>query len=499
MRPSPFSGIASAIFLCVCIALVTLSCGPLPETQNRPLPPPMPVPASPSAQESEAAPDVPPSKPGGLAPAGTGAQNGDQAPGNAAAAGNASRQQSERPSPAPLDYRDRTFRPSLHSARLQPPGQPLELPLLTLGSAQSLELLFDDLSPVVRPYRYRIVHCNRDWTPSELEDFQYLEGFDRVAINDYQYSTLALQRYIHYRAQVPAPDQRITRSGQYLLYVFDDDRPDEPVLTRRFYVTENLVGIEAEVVRPPGSQERNTHQQIRFRLLTQNLQVNNPYEQLGVHVLQNGRWDNALLDVQPQFVRNSELVYERPDQLFEAGKEWRFFSLRSLRFLSERVAEISNQTTKPSVRLFEDEVRVYQAYQYRAEMNGSWFVAMDNSDRPEVEGDYAEVAFFLDFPAPLNDGDLFLFGNMTEYRFDPEFRLTYDLDRKGYSTTQYFKQGVYNFQYAFVEKGSKEADFTVVEGNWFEAENHYDIWVYFREFNGNYDRLVGHSRIRSVR
>lgn len=466
------------MFPLICLAVFVLSCGPLPEAQNRPLPPAMPVPASPTVEGSETTP----------------------APAIAAPTDNTSRQQNERPSPPPpLDYRDRTFRPSLRSARLQPPGQPLEPPLLALGSAQSLELLFDDLSPVVRPYRYRIIHCNRDWTPSELEDFQYLEGFDRVAITDYQYSTLALQRYIHYRAQVPAPDQRITRSGQYLLYVFDDDRPDEPVLTRRFYVAENLVGIEAEVVRPAGSQERNTHQQIRFRLLTRNLQVSNPYEQLGVHVLQNGRWDNALLDLQPQFVRNSELVYERPDQLFEAGKEWRFFSLRSLRFLSERVAAISEQTVKPKVRLFEDDVRVYQAYQYRAEMNGSWFVAMDNSDRPEVESDYAEVAFFLPFPAPLNDGDLFLFGNMTEYRFDPEFRLTYDLDRKGYATTQYLKQGVYNFQYAFVEKGATEADFSVVEGNWFEAENHYDIWVYLREFNGNYDRLVGHSRIRSVR
>jgi len=400
---------------------------------------------------------------------------------------------------APLDYRDRTFKPSLHSARLQPPGQPLEPPILALGSGQSLELLFDDLSPTVRPYRYRIIHCNRDWTPSELEDFQYLEGFDRVAITDYQYSTLALTRYIHYRAQVPAPDQRITKSGQYLLYVFDDDRPEEPVLTRRFFVVENLVGISAEVVRPPGSQERNTHQQVRFRLLTRNLQVSNVYEQLGVHVLQNGRWDNALLDVQPQFVRNTELVYERPDQLFEAGKEWRFFSLRSLRFLSERVAEIRNPTTAPAVRLFEDEVRVYQAYQYRPDMNGSWVVAMDNSDRPAVESDYASVEFFLPYPAPIADGDLFLFGNMTEYRFDPEFRLTYDLDRKGYKTTQLFKQGVYNFQYAFLEKGSAEADLTVAEGNWFESENHYDFFVYFREFNGNYDRLVGHSRIRSVR
>jgi hypothetical protein len=132
-------------------------------------------------------------------------------------------------------------------------------------------------------------------------------------------------------------------------------------------------------------------------------------------------------------------------------------------------------------------------------MNGSWFVAMDNSDRPEVESDYASVEFFLPYPAPIADGDLFLFGNMTEYRFDPEFRLTYDLDRKGYKTTQLFKQGVYNFQYAFLEKGSAEADLTVAEGNWFESENHYDFFVYFREFNGNYDRLVGHSRIRSVR
>ncbi len=400
--------------------------------------------------------------------------------------------------PARLDYRDHTFRTSIQAVRLYPLGQVLEPPLIPLTGTAKLELLFDDLQTSVKPYRYQIIHCNRNWEPSELETYQYLEGFDRTDINEYNFSTLSRKRYIQYRATVPGNDQRITRSGQYLLVVYDDDQPENPVLTRRFYVAENLVGINAEIVRPAGTQERNTHQQIRFRLEARNLQVSNPYEQLGVHVLQNGRWDNALRDVQPQFVRNTEFVYERPDQLFEAGKEWRFFSLRSLRYVSERVDAIIDRDTKPLARLFPDEVRVYQPYQFRADMNGSWFVAVDDTERDEVEADYVAVNFFLPFPAPVNDGEMYLFGQMTEYRFDPEYKLEYDLDRKGYTGSLYLKQGVYNYQYAFVEDGGEKADLGVVEGHWFETENRYEILVYYRDFDGNYDRLVGYSSLLSA-
>lgn len=452
------------------ILLLTSACGPLPEAQQGPAPPPMPAPAV--SQQTGSPPGAPASQ--------------------------AARPKPVRPEYPALDYRDRTFDPRLRSARLYPMGQPIEPPVLQLGSGASLQLLFDDLGQEVRPYRYRIVHCNRDWKPSRLETWEYLEGFDRVDITEYQFNTIGRQRFIHYRTQVPATDLRITRSGNYLLEVYDDNQPEQALITRRFYVVERLVPVQAEVARPAGSGERNTHQLIRFRLDTRNLQVSNPYEQLGANVLQNGRWDNALIDVQPQFVRNTELVYERPDQLFEAGKEWRFFSLRSLRFLSERVATIDEQALPPQVTLHEDDVRVYEHYQFRPDMNGNWFCAVDPGNREEVEAEYARVSFFMPYPAPLMGGDFYLFGALTEYRFDPEFRLEYDLDRGGYRSELLLKQGVYNYQYAFVEQGGTRADLSAAEGNWFEAENRYEILVYFRDFNGNFDRIVGYTNLRSL-
>lgn len=440
------------------------SCRPLPQTQQKPLPPQMPEIAS----ETEQRPAQP-------APTPT------------------------PPSPPPtIDYRDHTFSTDIKAVRLAPLGEPLLLPKISLGTPATLELQFDDLKGNVKPYRFTLIHCNRDWTPSGLEPFQFLNGFEQVDINDYAFSSLSKQRYIHYRAAVPGPNQEFKRSGNYLLIVFNDEQPEIPVFTRRFYVAENLVNIESEVVRPPGTRERNTQQQIRLRVKTPNLQVSNPYEQLGVSVLQNGRWDNALVEIQPQFIRNAELIYERPEQLFEAGKEWRFFSLRSIRLLTERVEAISGRDSQPRARLFPDEVRVYQTYQYRADMNGQYFVAVDESDRDELEAEFVQVDFFLPFPAPLPDGSLYLFGSLTEYRFDPEFEMIYDFDRKGYAIQQLVKQGYYNYQYAYVENGSTKADFSAVEGDWFETENEYQILVYFREFDGNYDRLVGFSSASSV-
>ena len=76
--------------------------------------------------------------------------------------------------------------------------------------------------------------------------------------------------------------------------------------------------------------------------------------------------------------------------------------------------------------------------------------------------------------------------------------MIYDFDRKGYAIQQLVKQGYYNYQYAYVENGSTKADFSAVEGDWFKTENEYQILVYFREFDGNYDRLVGFSSASSV-
>jgi hypothetical protein len=463
--------------LAACLLAGLAACSAPPAASGLP-----PVPAMPAA-EAPAPPDTPPS--GEPEPAGA----AETEPEERAATGDRLRPETA----------DRSYSERVRSVRLHPPDRPLDPPVMALGATAALELRFDDLGTDVRPYRMTVYHCDRDWKRSDLDPYVYLDGFDRLALTDYAFSTLGRTRFVQYTVPFPTPEFRITRSGHYLLLVWDDERPDRPVLTRRFYVTENLVAVTGEVVRPAAPDKRDTHQQLRFRLDTRQLADANPLERVGVTALQNLRPDNALRGLQPQFVREGQMAYERPDQVFPAGKEWRFASLRSLRILGERVARVDREADPPEVVLVPDEVRSFRAYRFRADMNGQWFCAVDDTERDELEADYVRVRFFLRYPAPLSDGGMHLFGGFTDYRLGPETRMTYDLDRGGYTAEWLLKQGVYNWQYAFVPDGGGRADLSVAEGHWYETENRYDVFVHYRDFRERYDRLVGHASFRSVR
>ncbi len=62
-----------------------------------------------------------------------------------------------------------------------------------------------------------------------------------------------------------------------------------------------------------------------------------------------------------------------------------------------------------------------------------------------------------------------------------------------YTWQAYLKQGVYDYEYAFVAKGSRLADSSPVEGSFFETENRYTILVYQRQTGSRYDELIGYK------
>jgi hypothetical protein len=64
--------------------------------------------------------------------------------------------------------------------------------------------------------------------------------------------------------------------------------------------------------------------------------------------------------------------------------------------------------------------------------------------------------------------------------------------------TLLLKQGYYNFQYVYVPQGSLVADHKNIEGSFWETENDYQIFVYYKPMGERYDRLVGYRKLNSV-
>ena len=100
--------------------------------------------------------------------------------------------------------------------------------------------------------------------------------------------------------------------------------------------------------------------------------------------------------------------------------------------------------------------------------------------------------------APLVEEDVYVFGALTDWNTIESNQMTYNFETHAYELTLLLKQGYYNYMYAAVKKGGKEADVGYFEGNHYETENDYSIFVYYSDLTSRYQKLVGFFRTNSL-
>ena len=93
-------------------------------------------------------------------------------------------------------------------------------------------------------------------------------------------------------------------------------------------------------------------------------------------------------------------------------------------------------------------------------------------------------------------GNFYLTGEFTYNDFDPTCQATYNDDAQAYEATLLLKQGAYDFMYLWVPEGSTAGQTGPAEGNFYEAENEYQVYIYHRPFGGRYDRLVAAQQVK---
>ena len=95
---------------------------------------------------------------------------------------------------------------------------------------------------------------------------------------------------------------------------------------------------------------------------------------------------------------------------------------------------------------------------------------------------------------PLNE-DIYINGDFTYNTFSEKYKMKYDQNNKVYHLSLLLKQGLYNYQY--LPKESKNYSTGKVEGNYFEAENEYKVYVYYHPTGQRYESLIGVQTIYS--
>ncbi len=388
---------------------------------------------------------------------------------------------------------DHVYMDNIKTVHFAPEGNPLKLPIISINSQQKIILSFDDLDGEVKDYYYTLQLCNTDWSPVDISPFNYIDGFEENRINDYHYSTIPLQKYVHYSVKIPNADLRLTHSGNYLLKVYLNGDTSQLAFTRRLMVTDNKTIIHGEIKQPTNPKIFNYYQRVKFNINLKGIHINNPLTQIKVFILQNGRWDNAIKGLKPTFVRGNTLVYNIEDKsVFPAMKEWRWVDLRSLRLQTERVQNIINGANTIDVILKTDYNRANKQYVYRKDINGHFIPdIMESGYNPDYEGEYAKVHFSFKTPTPFANSNVYVFGAMTNYECNKRNLMKYNAQKGVYETTLYLKQGYYNYIYGIIPKGSHHLLTKSTEGNWWETKNNYTILVYYRPLGKRADELIG--------
>ena len=394
---------------------------------------------------------------------------------------------------------DYIYKDHIKSVKFHLKGLMLSYPIIDLNSGATLVLRFDDLEEDISDYYYKIIHCNADWQPSDLNDMDYINGFSSDVINNYDFSFNTLTNYTHYSLELPNQTSQFTKSGNYLLHIYANNDEEDLVLTRRFMVVEPIMRIGAQFKNTGMVSKIRTHQEIDFVVNHKGIRISNPYQEVKMAVLQNGRWDNAITGLKPLFIRENELIYDYQDKIvFPAGKEFRHVSLRSFRYRTDRVARIvEDPVDKIHVQLLKDQSRQFKSYIFNRDANGGFIIENEHETDDNLQADYAYVHFFLESNFEREDGDIYLFGAMTDWQIQDKFKLEYKPNEEVYYAKVRLKQGFYNYNYAFVRGAGATPDLTEYEGNWYETENDYQILIYHRPPGGRYDRLVAVQSLNS--
>lgn len=381
---------------------------------------------------------------------------------------------------------------SIKTLRVKVNEDALALPIIKLGSDDAMQVSFDELSHEIHSYSYTIQHCNADWTLSNLSSSEYMDGFSNTHINDYSTSINTTVLYTHYKFSFPNNQLSFKISGNYVLNIYEDNDSEKSIAQTCFSVVDPKVDIDAKVRGNTDTELSGRLQQIDFEVLLKGYYVRDPQSEIKIVVKQNNRSDNQVTDIKPAFFNSNKLTYNNNRNLiFEGGNEYRRFDISSIYNYSEKVNKIKYEEPNYQVYLFEDGINSAKNYTQDFDVNGKFIINYQNYDDDDFTADYLYVNFYLKKDQPFLDGNVYVGGGFNYNSLNETNRMDYDFNAGMYFKKILLKQGGYNYQYWFKQKGQQKAITSPTDGSFWQTQNEYTIYVYHRGFGDRYDKLIG--------
>jgi Domain of unknown function (DUF5103) len=389
-----------------------------------------------------------------------------------------------------LSFTDKAYEAQIKTVQLYPDlggTRDYLQPTATSTQQQTMLLEFDDLQDHRDNYYVKLIHCNYDWTKSNLNDLDFLENYNENPITDYAFSINTHARYIHYRYQVPP----VKIPGNYLLIAYRNDRSDL-ILSKRMMIFHNQIALSKDNMFIGAGTLQRGKQQFNFDLDYSDFEILNPMETVHVTIRQNQRWDNAKINLPPSFIRDSQSQMEYrfldADKQFDGGNEFRFVDFRSLNYPGQNTGKLNRGAKPYELYVATDAARSEQAYSQYLDLDGSYIIENLDVGEATLTGNYLYVNFIL--KSSQLSTDVYVVGSFNNYQRTEENKMIYN-SAGFYESRQFLKQGLYNYQYVVDSPNAS----TSIEGSHFETENVYEVLIYNRPFRPNADLLLGYYLI----
>ena len=391
--------------------------------------------------------------------------------------------------------RNRILNPDIASLQVVAGNNWLSMPVVGLGEGVPVNIAFDDLTHEYRRYAYKVEHCNADWSTSgDLFVSDYIDGFNADNVIEHvEQSINTNMLYTHYRFQIPNERCKLKMSGNYRVTIYDANDDDKAVAECCFMVVEPRMGIKLSVDANTDKGINSRWQQVAMEVkYGGGLSVTDVQRQIYTVVMQNGRWDNAVVNAKPQFMMGDGLRWSHNAQLvFEAGNEYRKFEMLDVRQANMGVEKIDWDGKEYHAYLWPDEPR--GSYVFDEDANGAFYIRNSDNRENNSTSEYVHVHFTL--RSPRLEGDVFVNGVWTNDQLAAPYQMQYDEGAQCYRLSLLLKQGYYSYQYVWQQSNGQTAT-VPSEGSFYQTENRYQALVYYRKLGERADRLVGFTEIR---
>lgn len=376
----------------------------------------------------------------------------------------------------------------IQSLRLHPEGRPGAPPVMELGRG-TLQLSFDVLQGDARQYRIALSHRSKSWQASPIGPAVYMEGFYETTFGGGSPSLARNPSYRRYTYTIPNQRLRITKSGNYLLSVYNY-QSDALLFRLPFFVTENRGRLQTRIETLYNQRADGRPAAQPFSRYAYPDFVQQPQFDLSFAWAPNQFWGRTrttdFFDTATPGVMNAHLPR---DKAFLANYAMLLLDLTSLSADGRQIVEVQPGPTPPVVVLRRDAPQLGQrTARFPAPVWGT-------AGR-DTEAAYADVRFSLETDERDAPGEVYLVGDFNQWQIDPRYRMAFDSTAGLWRGQAVIRQGRYAYKYVRLRDG--QLSDLAFDPAFTERLQQYTTFVYFKDPERRFDRLlqVHHSSVR---